>query len=356
MSRYFFAGDTGPHVGEVQARLVATGRNIGTWGPAGDGIDEDSGNPDGSGDTMAALADYQRTAGVAEYVKKPEGWIEQPAGIYAGPRTWAALGLGPKGETGSRGADGAAGSQGPAGPQGREGARRPSRSSAHKRQFRIRRRELTVNEWKKILREPVTLLGTTIAVAGYVLIELGDSAPRWLAHCLRGSVACGDPPRPVEGDASRRPAAPCANCDPRIRAPGRVGGSGKLAVRSRCGATSPPPTRSPLSIGARYGTKRGSLARPAMRYMFKVPPDSFDRLRGFGYAGGPSGLGPCSGSAVPAIPKTGAPRSTPWRDLPQRKRRLRPVLAAHRQRNWLPPTHHPLAGMGLLSVSGGRWS
>ncbi len=121
MSRYFFAGDTGPHVGEVQARLVATGRNIGTWGPAGDGIDEDSGNPDGSGDTMAALADYQRTAGVAEYVKKPEGWIEQPAGIYAGPRTWAALGLGPKGETGSRGADGAAGSQGPAGPQGREG-------------------------------------------------------------------------------------------------------------------------------------------------------------------------------------------------------------------------------------------
>ncbi len=38
-----------------------------------------------------------------------------------------------------------------------------------------------MNEWKKILREPVTLLGTTIAVAGYVLIELGDSAPRWLA-------------------------------------------------------------------------------------------------------------------------------------------------------------------------------
>lgn len=125
MSRYFFAGDTGPHVGEIQVRLKATGRDIGTWGPLGDGVDEDSGKPDGTGDTMSALADYQRTAGIVEYLKKPEGWVEQASGIYAGPRTWGALGRGVKGETGPRGEDGTQGSQGPTGPQGREGPEGP---------------------------------------------------------------------------------------------------------------------------------------------------------------------------------------------------------------------------------------
>ena len=49
-----------------------------------------------------------------------------------------------------------------------------------------------MSAWKKLkeriavllialLREPVAILGTLVAVVGYVLIELGDSAPRWLA-------------------------------------------------------------------------------------------------------------------------------------------------------------------------------
>lgn len=38
-----------------------------------------------------------------------------------------------------------------------------------------------MKQWKKLLREPVAVLGTLVAVVGYVLIELGDSAPRWLA-------------------------------------------------------------------------------------------------------------------------------------------------------------------------------
>ena len=125
MSRYFHAGDTGPHVGEMQVRLKATGRDIGAFGPAGDGIDEDSGNADGTGRTMTALADYQRTAGIVEYVKTADGWIEQERGLYAGPRTWASISTGPKGPPGPRGEDGAAGSQGPAGPQGREGPAGP---------------------------------------------------------------------------------------------------------------------------------------------------------------------------------------------------------------------------------------
>jgi hypothetical protein len=37
-----------------------------------------------------------------------------------------------------------------------------------------------MSEWKKLLREPVAALGAAIGVFGYLLIELGDSAPRWL--------------------------------------------------------------------------------------------------------------------------------------------------------------------------------